>query len=201
MAPCFTDQVIQTPEQQKWLGKLMGYDFEIRYRPVVKTAHHAIQSHPELQELCHRLQSNPQLLPEYAYKIYQQMKDSSLRPVGLLQPLRIPDLVFEDILMGCITGLPPSKGKTVIMVVVDRLSKYDYFTAFPGHFSNEMVVSTFVNDIMHLHGIPTTIVTDKDPYFMHTFWQELHDLQGTKLAMSTLYIPKQMFKQKLLINV
>ncbi|TYJ21579.1 hypothetical protein E1A91_A08G072400v1 [Gossypium mustelinum] len=59
--------------------------------------------------------------------IFQQMKDSSLRPVGLLLPFLIRTLVFEDISMDFITGLPPSWGKATIMVVIDRVSKYGHF--------------------------------------------------------------------------
>ncbi|KAG9444940.1 hypothetical protein H6P81_016280 [Aristolochia fimbriata] len=118
------------------------------------------------------------------------MKDSSLSPAGLLQPLPIPELVFEDISMDFITGLPAAKGKTVIVVVVDRLSKYGHFSALRGNCTSESVAAVFVTDIIRLHGIPGSIVTDRDPKFLHNFWQEVHRLQGTELPTSTAYHPQ-----------
>lgn len=64
-------------------------------------------------------------------QVCQQIKDLYRQPAGLLQPLPVPDLVFEDITMDFITFLPSSKGKETIMTVVDRLSKYAHFVAIP----------------------------------------------------------------------
>lgn len=98
-----------------------------------------------------------------------QMKDSSLCPTGLLQPLSIPTLVFEDILMDFIIGLPLSRGKATIMVVVDCLSKYGHFISLPSDFSSLTVTSAFVTDIIRLHGIPRSIVMDRNPSFIRDF--------------------------------
>lgn len=125
-----------------------------------------------------------------ACQICQQMKDSHLHPTGLLQPLPIPDQVFEDIAMDFITCLPSSKGKTTIMIVVDRLTKYGHFIQLPSTFSTHTVAEAFVVGIIRLHGPPRTIVTDRDPRFLHLFWQEIHRLQGSTLAMSTAYHPQ-----------
>ncbi|KAG8485188.1 hypothetical protein CXB51_021841 [Gossypium anomalum] len=76
------------------------------------------------------------------------------------------------------------------MVVIDRLSKYNHFTALLDNFSSKSVAIAFLNDIVRLHGIPTTIFTNRKPRFMHTFWQELYSLQRTKLAISTPYHPQ-----------
>lgn len=97
------------------------------------------------------------------------MKDSSLHLAGLLQPLPIPTLVFEDISMDFITRLPPSRGKATIMVVVDRLSKYRHFLPLPSDFSSLTIGSTFVTGIIRLHGIPRAIVTNRDPHFIRDF--------------------------------
>lgn len=92
--------------------------------------------------------------------IFQQTKPSFLSPGGLLQPLPIPQAVFEDIAMDFITYLPLSRAKIVIMVVVDRLSKYGYFVVLPSSFSSVSVATVFINEIVRLHGVPLSIVTD-----------------------------------------
>lgn len=115
------------------------------------------------------------------------MKSAIVSPTGLLQPLPIPTLVFENISMDFITGPPPSKGKIVVMVVVDRLSKYGHFVGLPTHFSSQIVASAFVQEVVRLHGIPTEIVSDRDPRFLSSFWKEVYRLQGTTLSMSTAY--------------
>ncbi|KAH0716239.1 hypothetical protein KY285_007584 [Solanum tuberosum] len=125
-----------------------------------------------------------------ACQVCQQMKDSHQLPTGLLQPLPIPSMVFEDIAMDFITCLPSSKGKSTIMTVVDWLSKYGHFIALPSSFTAQSVAEAFVIGIVRLHGPPRSIVTDRDPRFLHSFWQELNRLQGTTLAMSTAYHPQ-----------
>ncbi|CAM9002583.1 unnamed protein product [Rhodiola kirilowii] len=92
--------------------------------------------------------------------------------------------------MDFITHLPSSKGMSVIMVVVDRLTKYDHFSAMASGFTAEGVARTFVKDICRLHGIPNSIVSDRDPVFMSHFWQELFKLQGTRLSHSSAYHPQ-----------
>lgn len=79
--------------------------------------------------------------------------------------------------MDFIIGFLSLRGKIVIMVVVDRLSKYGHFIALPSNFSSETVVSAFVSENIHLHKIHYTIVTGRDLYCMQEFWQELYQLQ------------------------
>lgn len=92
--------------------------------------------------------------------------------------------------MDFITGLPKSGNKSVIMVVVDRLSKYAHFCALPQPFTPTLVAQTFMDQIFKLHGMPTSIVSDRDPIFTSNFWQELFRIQGTQLKLSTSYHPQ-----------
>ena len=92
--------------------------------------------------------------------------------------------------MDFITGLPKSGKKSVIMVVVDRLSKYAHFCALPHPFTPTLVAQYFMDQIFKLHGMPTSIVFDRDPIFTSNFWQELFRLQGTQLKLSTSYHPQ-----------
>lgn len=120
--------------------------------------------------------------------VCQQMKDSHTHTAGLLQPLPIPDQVFKDIAMDFISCLPSSKGKATIMPVVDCLTKYGHFIPLLFTFSTHTMAEAFVVWVVRLHGTPRTIVTDRDPQFLHSFWQEIHHLQGS--TMSTTYHPQ-----------
>ena len=100
---------------------------------------------------------------------FQQNKFETINTSGLLQPLSIPSQCWEEVSMNFITGLPKSEGKTVIMVVVVRLSKYVDFCA-PSHpFKASTVATTFMEIIQKLHGNPKIIVSDIDPIFTGNF--------------------------------
>jgi hypothetical protein len=72
--------------------------------------------------------------------------------------------------MDFIMGLPKSKGKSVIMVVVDRLTKYAHFCALSHPFNTCTVATAFMETIQKLHGTPKIIVSDRDPIFIGNFW-------------------------------
>jgi hypothetical protein len=122
--------------------------------------------------------------------VCQRYKTDSMRPAGLLQPLSIPDRIWVDISMDFIEGLPPSSGHTVVMVVVDRLSKYAHFVPMKHPYTAATVAQAFVSHIVRLHGIPASIVSDRDRVFISSFWRTLFRLQGTKLCMSSSYHPQ-----------
>lgn len=76
------------------------------------------------------------------------------------------------------------------MVVVDRLTKYAYFVA-PHHlYIAAGVAEAFFNNIFKLHGMPESIVSDRDAVFLNNFWQNLFKLQGVSLQLSRAYHPK-----------
>jgi hypothetical protein len=72
--------------------------------------------------------------------------------------------------MNFITELPRSKGKSVIMVIVDRLTKYAHFCALPHPFKTSTFATEFMETVQKLHGIPKIIVSDRDPIFTGHFW-------------------------------
>jgi hypothetical protein len=119
----------------------------------------------------------------------QRHKADNTKPTGLLQPLPIPTQIWSDISMDFIDGLPNSFGKTTIFVVVDRFSKYGHFTAIKHPYTAPQVAQTFFEQIFRLHGIPTSIVCDRNPTFTSLFWRELFHLNDTKFRFSSTYHP------------
>ena len=91
--------------------------------------------------------------------------------------------------MDVIEGLPHSNGYTVILVVVDRLSKYAHFILLQYLYTVVMVAATFMREVVRLHRIPETIVTNRDKVFLSHFWRELFKIQGKILKRSTAYHP------------
>jgi len=92
--------------------------------------------------------------------------------------------------MDFITGLPMVQGKDCIFVVVDRLTKYTHLFSISVHYTAAQVAKLFFREIFKLHGLPKTIVNDRDSRFMGRFWQELSQLVGTELTLSTSYHPQ-----------
>lgn len=108
----------------------------------------------------------------------------------LIQPLPIPDCPWSNISMDFIEGLPGSHGKYVILVVVDRFSKYAYFIAISHPYTAFTVAQLFTDTLFKLHGLPNSIVADRDATFVSDFWHELFTLQGLELLYLSTYHPQ-----------
>lgn len=105
---------------------------------------------------------------------------------GLLQPLEIPTQSWTDISLDFIEGLPKSQRKDVILVV-DRFTKYAHFLALQHPNTAAQVAELFIKEIYKLHGLPNTMVLDREKVFTSVFWQHLFKAAGTTLCMSTAY--------------
>jgi hypothetical protein len=92
--------------------------------------------------------------------------------------------------MDFITSLPKLGNKLVIMVVVDRLSKDAHLCSLQHPFTTSIVAQIFMDQVFKLHSMLHSIVSDHGPTFTNNFWQELFNLQGTQLHLSTTYHPK-----------
>jgi hypothetical protein len=123
-------------------------------------------------------------------EVCQVNKPGTIHPSGLLQPLPIPSRVWSDISMDFIEGLPKYQGFSVIMVVVDRFTKYGHFISLSHPYTASQVAQAFFANVLKLHGMPTTMVSDRDRIFTRSFWRELFQLQGITLAFSSTYHPQ-----------
>nr|GEW02965.1 hypothetical protein [Tanacetum cinerariifolium] len=117
-------------------------------------------------------------------------KHENVASPGLLQPLPIPDYAFSEISMDFIGGLPKVKGKDIIFVVGDRLTKYSHFMVLGHPYSAKEVAQVFIDNVYKLHGCPSSIISDRDPIFLSAFWKEFLALQGIESKLSTAYHPQ-----------
>ncbi|WVZ78969.1 hypothetical protein U9M48_026604 [Paspalum notatum var. saurae] len=122
--------------------------------------------------------------------VCQQAKHSTTHPAGLLQPLPIPNGAWQDISMDFIEGLPKSEGFNAILVVVDRFTKFAHFIAIKHPYTAQVIARCILDNVVRLHGLPKSIVSDRDPVFVSHFWQELFRLYDAKLNLSTAYHPQ-----------
>lgn len=120
---------------------------------------------------------------------HQAKPDRSKYP-GLLQPLPVPTQAWQVISLDFIEGLPQSAGYTVILVVVDRLTKFAHFVPMRHPFTALKVAQVFMQAVYRLHGMPESIVSDRDRVFTSTLWKELFRLSDTQLLMSSSYHPQ-----------
>jgi hypothetical protein len=103
----------------------------------------------------------------------QKNKTAHLHPAGLLQPLNVPSTIWADVAMDFVEGFPRINGKSVILTVLDKFSKYGHFIPLRHPYSATIVARVFFDTIVRLHGIRSSIVFDRDPLFTSQFWWEL----------------------------
>ena len=83
-----------------------------------------------------------------------------------------------------------SSGYDAIWVIIDRLTKTAHFLLIKKTYSTNRLVRLYVNQIVYLHGVPVSIVSDKGATFTLVFWQELHKALGIRLVFSTAFHPQ-----------
>ena len=118
----------------------------------------------------------------------QRNKASNQKPNGLLQPLQVPEGLWTNVSMDLITRLPETKhGNTAIVVFVDRLAKMVRLVPFSMAIGAEQYATLFVREVFAKHGLPESIVSDRDTRFTSDFFRQLCELLGIKQCMSTAF--------------
>jgi hypothetical protein len=121
----------------------------------------------------------------------QRFKASNQTPAGLLQPLQIPQERWTDISMDFVVQLPrTAQGYDAILVVVDRLTKRAHFCPTTTNVTAPETAQLFIRNLVCCHGMPKTIVSDRDPRFMSHFWKDLFTILGVELKPSTAFHPQ-----------
>ena len=121
----------------------------------------------------------------------QQVKVEHQRPAGLLQPLPVAEWKWDHVTMDFVTGFPKThQGKDGVWVVVDRLTKSAHFLAIRTTDSVLTLSKLYVREIVRLHGVPLSIVSDRDARFTSRFWKSLQKALGTELRLSTAFHPQ-----------
>jgi transposase InsO family protein len=120
----------------------------------------------------------------------QRNKVEQLHPAGLLQPLEVPTTVWSHVAMDFVGGFPRVNGKSVILTVIDCFSKAVHFLPLGHPYTVTSVAKVFFEAIVRLHGLPESIISDRDPVFTSKFWIELCALSGVKLQLSLAFHPQ-----------
>ncbi|GKD45641.1 putative reverse transcriptase domain-containing protein [Tanacetum coccineum] len=134
-----------------------------------------------------------EIIVEYVGKCLtcSRVKAECQKPFGLLVQSEIPMWKWERITMDFITKLPKtSNGHDTIWVIVDRLTKSVHFIPTRETDSMETLTRLYIKEIVSRHGIPISIISDRDSHFTSRFWQSLQSALGTQLDMSTAYHPE-----------
>lgn len=122
--------------------------------------------------------------------VCQLVKVEHVHPAGLPQPLPKPGTPWSCISLDFIEALPKSNGKEVILVVVDRLTKYAHFIPLAHPYTVEQIVAVIMDNIVKLHGPPTEIVSDRDRIFTSTLYKQIFQASRVTLKFSTAYHPQ-----------
>ncbi|XP_062028435.1 uncharacterized protein LOC133744320 [Rosa rugosa] len=126
-----------------------------------------------------------------AHRSRYTVKAEHQRPAGMLKPLPIPVWKWEEISIDFVTGLPRSRQSyDSIWVIVDCLTKSAHFLPVAKIYLGDALCKLYLNEIVKLHGVHVSIVSDRDARFTSEFWRRFHKAFGTSLAMSIAFHPQ-----------
>jgi hypothetical protein len=121
--------------------------------------------------------------------VCQRVKADKRKPAGLLQPLPVPEVAWESIAMDFVTELPECGGCDAVWTVTDRLTKQVHMIPVRKKVGSMELADLFAREVYRLHGMPSSIVSDRDGRFLNPWWKEFMSGLGTKLKLSTAFHP------------
>ncbi|KAD4586096.1 hypothetical protein E3N88_23697 [Mikania micrantha] len=167
---------------------------------VMDEAHKSRYSvHPGSDKMYHDLKTTywwPNMKAEIATYVSKCLTCSKVKveyqkPSGLLQQPELPMWKWEQISMDFITKLPKTaSGCDTIWVIVDRLTKSAHFLPIKETDKLDKLTRIYLKEVVTRHGVPISIISDRDSRFTSHFWKSLHKALGTRLDMSTAYHPQ-----------
>ena len=120
-----------------------------------------------------------------------QVKAEHQRPYGSLRPLDLTKWKWDHVTMDFLMSLPKTlKGHDSIWVIVDQLTKSAHFLPMKETWPMDRLAKLYIDEIVSKHGVPLSIVSDRDTRFTSKFWEGLQRELGTKVNLSTTYHPQ-----------
>nr|XP_034928106.1 uncharacterized protein LOC118059372 [Populus alba] len=120
-----------------------------------------------------------------------QVKVEHRKLARLLQPFPVPEWKWEIITLDFVSGLPRGKrGNDAIWVIVDRLTKSAFFLPVKMTYPVDRLAKIYVNKVVRLHRVPTSIVSDRDLRFTSRLWLSIQHALGTNLSISIAFHPQ-----------
>ena len=183
----------------KYKGKIWVGGNELAQQHILQALHASgIGGHSGIQGTYHRVKAifawpklkNTVIQFVQGCQVCQQAKTEHVKLPGLLQPLSVPEQAWHTVSLDFIEGLPKSNRCDVILVVVDKFTKYAHFLPLAHPYTALQVAQLYFNNIYKLHGLPSAIISDRDKVFTSNLWQQLFALTDTQLLMSSSYHPQ-----------
>ncbi|CAN6678205.1 unnamed protein product [Malus baccata var. baccata] len=138
----------------------------------------AYAMHPEGTKMYHTIR------PFYNWSVKAKRK----KPFRLMQPLPVPQWKWENITMDFVYKLPCTRnGYDRIWVIVDRLTKSVHFIPVREKYPLSQLAALFISKIVKYHGIPSSIISDRDPRFTFKFWVAFQESLGSRLLFNGQY--------------
>ncbi|GJR60878.1 putative reverse transcriptase domain-containing protein [Tanacetum coccineum] len=198
------DQKELNMRQRRWLELLSDYDCDIRYHPgKANVVADALSRKERVKPLRVRalVMTIGLNLPEQILEAQiKALKPKNLtaedvrehqKPSGLLVQPEIPEWKWEKITMDFVTKLPKTtNGYDTIWVIVDRLTKSAHFLPMRETDPMEKLMKLYMKEVVTRHGMPVSIISDRDGRFTSLFWKAFNKALGTRLDLSTAYHPE-----------